>query len=152
MVSLGYTQLNGVFLVEESFNRDIEDEEDDDITVPTLPPPSEIVPVEEEAKKVEAVEGSVEDGESKAPEILKNKLSERVRVFENVIQINRFLKKQPIGSAARNCLVERIKFESPADPMEIPTPPEDGSEPEPIDEERKATEFKFYDDFAAKQR
>ena len=32
--------------------------------------------------------------------------------------------------------------------MDIPTPPEDGSEPEPIDEERKAAEFKLYNDFA----
>lgn len=32
--------------------------------------------------------------------------------------------------------------------MDLPVPPEDGSEPPPIDEERKAAEFKFYDDFA----
>jgi len=32
--------------------------------------------------------------------------------------------------------------------MDLPVPPEDGSEPPPIDEERKAKEFKFYDDFA----
>jgi hypothetical protein len=32
--------------------------------------------------------------------------------------------------------------------MDIPTPPEDGSEPLPIDEERKAAEFKFYNDFS----
>ena len=36
--------------------------------------------------------------------------------------------------------------------MDIPPPPEDGSEPDPIDEERKTKEFKFYDDFAATQR
>ena len=36
--------------------------------------------------------------------------------------------------------------------MEIPPPPEDGSEPEPIDEEQKAKEFKFYDDFASTQK
>lgn len=152
LVALGFTQLNGVFLVEEAFNRDIEDEEDDDITVSTLPPRTEIVPAGEEAKVDEAANAGAEEGEKKAPEKLKNKLSERVRVFENVVGINRLLKKQPIGSAARNCIVERIRFEGPADPMDIPTPPEDGSEPEPIDEEQKAKEFKFYDDFAAKQR
>lgn len=32
--------------------------------------------------------------------------------------------------------------------MDLPVPPEDGAEPPPIDEERKAKEFKFYDDFA----
>jgi hypothetical protein len=32
--------------------------------------------------------------------------------------------------------------------MDLPVPPEDGSEPPPIDEERKAKDFKFYDDFA----
>ena len=32
--------------------------------------------------------------------------------------------------------------------MDIPLPPEDGSEPVPIDEERKAAEFQLYNDFA----
>ena len=32
--------------------------------------------------------------------------------------------------------------------MDIPAPPEDGTEPVPIDEERKAAEFKMYEDFA----
>lgn len=32
--------------------------------------------------------------------------------------------------------------------MYIPPTPEDGSEPEPVDEARKAAEFKFYSDFA----
>ena len=32
--------------------------------------------------------------------------------------------------------------------MDLPVPPEDGSEPEPVDEERKAAEFKLYNDFA----
>jgi len=48
----------------------------------------------------------------------------------------------------RSCIVERLKFKGPADPMDLPVPPEDGSEPTPVDEERKAKEFKFYDDFA----
>lgn len=48
----------------------------------------------------------------------------------------------------RSCVVERLKFQGPVDPMDLPVPPEDGSEPPPIDEERKAKEFKFYDDFA----
>jgi hypothetical protein len=138
--------LSGVFLVEEAFNRDIEDEEDDDITVSVMPPSSTIIS-DDEPKKGETIDADEEP--KKIPEKLKNKLSERVRVFDNVVNINRFLKKLPIGSNARNCIVERVKFEGPSNPMEILPPPEDGSEPEPIDEELKAKEFKFYDDFAA---
>jgi hypothetical protein len=62
------------------------------------------------------------------------------------------VKKQPEGSLLRHCDVQRIKFEGPSDPMDLPTPPEDGSEPPAIDEERKAAEFKLYDDFAATQK
>ena len=36
--------------------------------------------------------------------------------------------------------------------MDIPLPPEDGSEPPPIDEDRKAAEFKTYDDFAQQHK
>jgi len=36
--------------------------------------------------------------------------------------------------------------------MDIPLPPEDGTEPPPIDEERKAEEWKMYDDFAISQK
>jgi len=32
--------------------------------------------------------------------------------------------------------------------MYLPPPPEDGTEPEPVDEERKTTELKIYDEFA----
>jgi hypothetical protein len=77
---------------------------------------------------------SAAEGEAPKPENKKCKMSERVRVFENCIEINRILKKQPIGSAARECIVERMKFVGPDDPMYIPPTPEDGSEPEPIDE------------------
>jgi len=45
-----------------------------------------------------------------------------------------------------------MKFQAPKDPMDIPAPPEDGSEPPPIDEERKAAEWKMYDAFAASQK
>ena len=86
------------------------------------------------------------------PEKKKCKMNERVRVFENCVQINRILKKQPTGSAARECIVERIRFVGPNDPMYIPHVPEDGSEPEPVDEEKKAREFKFYDIFASVQK
>jgi hypothetical protein len=36
--------------------------------------------------------------------------------------------------------------------MHIPPVPEDGSEPEPIDEEQKTREFRFYDVFATVQK
>jgi len=79
-----------------------------------------------------------------------NRLSERVAVFNEAIGINRVLKglhekSEHQGTA---CYVERIKFAGPADPMDMPAPPEDGSEPPPIDEERKANEFKMYTEFA----
>lgn len=48
--------------------------------------------------------------------------------------------------------MQRLKFEGPRDPMDIPTPPEDGSEPPAIDEERKAAEFKLYDGFGTTQK
>lgn len=77
-------------------------------------------------------------------------LAERAQVFNDVVQINRMLKKQPLGSELRQCVVKRLKFEGPASPMDLPTPPEDGSEPPPVDEELKAAQFKMYEDFAAK--
>ena len=45
-------------------------------------------------------------------------------------------------------MVKRLKFEGPANPMDLPTPPEDGSEPPPVDEELKAAQLKMYEDFA----
>ena len=45
-----------------------------------------------------------------------------------------------------------MPFEGPANPMEIPELPEDGSEPPEIDEERKVAEFAQYDRFSAEQR
>lgn len=47
---------------------------------------------------------------------------------------------------------QRLKFLGLKDPMDIPSPPEDGSEPPAIDEERKAKEFKLYDEFAVSQK
>ena len=96
--------------------------------------------------------GTPAEGETPRPEKQKARMSERVRVIENVVQINRILKKQPQGSAARECIVERVKFVGPNDPMYIPPVPEDGSEPEPIDEEQKTREFRFYDVFATVQK
>jgi hypothetical protein len=84
----------------------------------------------------------------KPKEKLFNKLHERAVHFEEIVEINRMLKRQQHGSRLRHVDVQRIKFQGPADPMDLPVPPEDGSEPEPVDEERKAAEFKLYNDFA----
>jgi len=101
--------------------------------------------------------GTVAEGEappevSTPPEKRFNKQDERVIAFNEIVEINRIVKKQPEGSQLRHCDVQRLKFEGPADPMDLPTPPEDGSEPPAIDEERKAAELKLYDDFATTQK
>ena len=92
-------------------------------------------------------EAEAVDGEPvKKPEKLKNRLTERVRVFNEIIEMNRVLKgiKGTLENrVASKC--QRLKFAGPKDPMEIPPPPEDGSEPPAIDEERKVAEFKLYD-------
>lgn len=52
-------------------------------------------------------------------------------------------------------MVERLKFEGPADPIDLPPPPEEGQEPPPVDEEferLKAPQFKLYDDFALRHK
>jgi len=80
-------------------------------------------------------------------------LSERVVAFNEIVEMNRTLKK--LQGTAENQVavqVERMKFDAPKDPMDIPAPPEDGSEPPPIDEERKAAEWKMYDAFATSQK
>ena len=89
------------------------------------------------------------EGEIKPKEKQINTLAERAQVFNDVVQINRLFKKQPLGSELRQCMVKRLKFEGPVNPMEIPPPPEDGSDPLPIDEELKANQFKYYDMFAS---
>ena len=145
-MSLEFKQLNGVFLIEEQFNREIEDDEDDD---------TDGQPInmnQEEFDDIRQTISTPAEGETPIPEKLKNKMSERIRAIENCVQINRILKKQPIGSAARECIVERVKFVGPNDPMDLPTPPEDGSEPEPVDEEQKTREFKFYEVFGSVQK
>ena len=85
MIKHGLKNINGAFLIEEIFSREMEDEDDDDTKVDTLKPKDEVAaPVEEPA-----------EGEEKpvVPEKLKNRLSERAAVFEELFQINRLLKK-----------------------------------------------------------
>lgn len=98
-------------------------------------------------------DGTQTEGEKVRPEKLKNRLTERVVAFNQIIEMNRTLKKLQGTSENQVAVqVERMKFHGPKDPMDIPPPPEDGSEPLPIDEERKAEEWKMYDDFALSQK
>ena len=91
MIDLGFKSVNGAFLIEELFNREIEDEEDDDTKAPLVPPPSDIP---EEEKKEEVKEEEAQDSGPAPEEVLeKNKLSARVERFENIIKINQLVKK-----------------------------------------------------------
>lgn len=140
LLRAGMEKLQGVFLVEELFSRELDDEDD-----------------EEEAKRAEEAHAAArvgspeQEGAEEVPkpkEQLFNLLADRAKVFEDVIKINRILKNQALGSELRQCVVKRLKFEGPANPMDLPTPPEDGSEPPPVDEELKAAQFKMYEAFA----
>lgn len=85
MIKHGLKSVNGAFLIEEIFSREMEDEDDDDTKVnPLMPKEEAVAPVEEPA-----------EGEEKpaVPEKMKNRLSERAAVFEELFQINRLLKK-----------------------------------------------------------
>lgn len=73
----------------------------------------------------------------------------RADVYEHTIAINRLMKR---ASCQANFVVKRLKFNGPADPMDIPEAPEEGGEPPAVDEERKAAEFKLYDDFGLEQK
>jgi hypothetical protein len=79
LMDFEFKQLNGVFLIEEQFNREIEDDEDDD---------TDGQPVtlnEEEFDDIRSTIGTPAEGETPKPEKLKNKMSERIRVIENWI-------------------------------------------------------------------
>ena len=142
LIKFGFQKLNGVYVIEEIFNREIEDEADE-------APAADMYKAEPAGT---LVEGEAPAEAKTAPEKRFNKQAERVVPFDEIVEINRIVKKQPAGSQLRHCDVQRLTFEGPADPMDLPTPPEDGSEPPAIDEERKAAEFKLYDDFATTQK
>lgn len=134
--------LNGVFLIEELFGRDIDnsDEEDEinakrelDILGPVAKTPEE------------GEEPSHPVSPAKREKLFKG-LKYRADQFEQLIAINRLAKK-----AGKNFIVKRCQFRGPANPMTIPEPTEEVPEPE-IDQDLKAAEFKLYDDFAAEQR
>jgi hypothetical protein len=102
LIDVGFNRINGLNIVEEIWNREIEDETDD------------IDPKTDKKNREEAIrvhkENMLQSGQSQLstkpslPEKLFNKLYERVIVFENGVEINRILKTQPISSHARNCI------------------------------------------------
>ena len=87
----------------------------------------------------------------KPAEKLYNKRKERAAQFEELVLINRIMRNQPRDSDLRQCTVERLQFEGPAKPLDLPPPPEEGQEPPPLDEEveqLKVSQFKLYDEFS----
>jgi hypothetical protein len=96
LIALGFDKLNCLNIVEEIFNREIEDETDDVET------PKEPIKSAESLQKSDGEEG---EEKPKVPEKLFNKMVERVAVFENGIKINRLLKTQAVGSNCRECIV-----------------------------------------------
>jgi len=136
-------------LVEEIFNRDIDDEEDDDTKVSQLgDSKAEINPqltsgsldeLKGDSKiESDAAAANNDPNESsviKPPANVTNKLTHRAMVFENALQINRILKQQPLKSECRNIVIERLKFEGPQNPFEGQILVEEGAEP-PSEEEQ----------------
>ena len=89
LMDLQFDKLHGVFLIEEAFSREIEDEEDDD----TDGKPVDLS--DEAAGEFEVPHAPLPtpvEGEEPIPEKLKCKMMERVRVIENCVAINRILK------------------------------------------------------------
>ena len=87
LLDVDFFKLNGINLIEEIFNREIEDEND-------LLSPEEALKVDELRREEEklAAEGS-EDNEPKKPEEkLVNRMFERVVTFENIVKINNLIK------------------------------------------------------------
>lgn len=104
LIKVGFTRMDAVNLIEETWNREIEDDHDD--TEPTE---------EDELRRPETsnllhatsalATAQADSSKTPAPEKLLNRMKERVRVFESCILINRLLKTQPLDSQLRNCLV-----------------------------------------------
>ena len=101
LLDLGFTRLNGCFLIEEAFNRDIEDENDDDTKGGGLASAASTGMSAGEQSGAELAEGQEAATKKKAEKQL-NRLSERVSVFNQVLEINRLLKR--LQGA---CFVER---------------------------------------------
>jgi hypothetical protein len=113
--------LNGVFLIEELFGRDIDNsDEEDEINAKRVLDILGPVPEPEEG---------VENWSPPKREKLFNGLKSRADKFEQLIAMNRLVKR-----AGKSFIVKRAQFQGPASPMDIPEPTEDVPEPE-IDQE-----------------
>lgn len=88
LVEIGFTKLSSVNIIEELFNREVEDELDD------ITPEADRLAREEEIKQASASTEEIQEPKS-VSEKLFNRMYERVRVFENGILVNRLLKTQP---------------------------------------------------------
>jgi len=101
LFDIGFTRLNGAFLIEEAFNRDIEDENDDDTKPGGLATAASTGMSAGEQSAAELADGQEPAAKKKAEKQL-NRLSERVAVFSHVLETNRLLKR--LQGA---CFVER---------------------------------------------
>lgn len=94
LVSHGLSKLHGVYLIEELFMRDIDDDQEDE----------EVAKQQTQSQfgeKAASVEGSGGEQEVKPKEKLFNLLAERAQVFNDTVQINRLFKKQALDSELR---------------------------------------------------
>jgi hypothetical protein len=136
-------------MIEEIFNREIEDDNDDNdpATEEQGRPEAQIVSM----STLSEVPGTQTNP---IPEKLNNRMRERAAVFEHCVKMNRLLKTQQAGAPLRNCLVQRVKFEGPDSPMDLIKAPEEGVEApleNSTDQDKRAAQNKLYEDFSKTQ-
>ena len=118
-------------MIEEIFNREFDSDDEEMMSSPV----KESTRYNDPEADAQNQDESKEDLAPKPVEKLFNKRKERAAQFEELVQINRIMRRQPKTSDLRECVVERPKFEGPADPIDLLPPPEEGQEPPPVDEE-----------------
>ena len=148
MLKYGLDRFHGVFMIEEIFNREFDsDEEETDAKLSQVPSVKNPTPMTPQSDRQSPDDPKTEIVKEK----LINRRKERAQQFEELVKINRIVKSQPSGSDLRNCKIERIQFEGPVNPIDLPPPPEDGQEPQPLEEEvekEKAKQFMMYEMFS----
>ena len=131
MLQYGLERLHGVFMIEEVFNREFDsDDEETAANLSQVPSNKNPTPMTPPSDKQPGDETTKEEVKEK----LFNRKVERAQVFEELVEMNRIVKSQPAGSDLRNCKIERMKFVGPEKPVDLPPPPEDGQEPQPLEE------------------
>ena len=96
LLDLNFTQIDGVYIIEEIFNRDIEDEGDTQESQADLSDPTaEDQEVAGAGAPTETAQSQMNaTGEIPKPKEKKfNKLNERASAFEEIVEINRILKR-----------------------------------------------------------